>query len=337
MLNHAFPVFTLRNPKHFKETDRAQHQIQSGAIFEDFWRISNPPHELFVQGDPEALKLLSKLPQFGFSIVGTRYPIAATVQKVYEAIELLKLSKLIIISGLARGIDSAAHLAALDSKLPTIAVLACGIDVQYPKCNIQLRDRILREGGLVITEFPERSEPRKFNFLRRNRLIAGWGSATWVVEAKTQSGALNTARWAREQDKVCYATPCFPGSSFLSGNQKLIDDYQALPFWGPHCLGSVWIELSCLKNEKRTTCPSLHPNQSERIVANCPFEKLLLNWISEVNIQCFGADLHLLQNKARKMGWNGQEFFARLMNLMEMKQVVERNGLFYLGPHKGPV
>ena len=78
----------------------------------------------------------------------------------------------------------------------------------------------------------------------RNRLIAGWAKAVWVVEASCRSGALSTARWAREQDRDCYATPCFPGDLALEGNQKLIDRHHAIPFWRAHSLGQTWLELA---------------------------------------------------------------------------------------------
>ena len=210
----------------------------------ELWSIAAPPQKLYVQGKKSALKLLSHLPERGLAIVGTREPQERT--KTFLKTEVLKLSSssLIILSGLARGIDAVAHEAALDAGLPTIAVIAAGLTLSYPKETLELRKRIVDTGGLIISEYPLGTAARKENFLQRNRIIAGWSKATWVVEANQRSGSLNTARWARENHRTCLTLPCFPGNPLLMGNQTLLDRDHALAYWGTHSLGAIWLDLA---------------------------------------------------------------------------------------------
>ncbi len=187
------------------------------------WNVPGPPSEIYVQGLPKAFELLKTLPTHGLAIVGTRRPQTRSIRHLHTVIQDLKGSPLIIVSGFAKGIDQHAHQYALDAGLPTIAVLAHGFDHCYPAEHLSLGQEILKAGGLLMTEFPPDEAPISKHFLRRNRLIAGWTQATWVVEASYRSGALNTARWARDQEKTCLTTPCFPGDVAFAGNQILLE------------------------------------------------------------------------------------------------------------------
>ena len=126
-----------------------------------------------------------------------------------------------IVSGLARGIDTAAHEAALERG--TIAILATGIDVVYPPENARLQDSIGR-GGLLITEMPPGSAPREASFPRRNRIISGVSRAVIVVEAALRSGSLITARLANEQGREVFAVPGSPLDPRAEGTNRLISD-----------------------------------------------------------------------------------------------------------------
>ena len=128
-----------------------------------------------------------------------------------------------VVSGLARGIDTAAHEGALQGRGRTVAVLGSGLDRMYPKENAGLADRIASTGA-VVSEFPLGTPPRPEHFPRRNRVIAGWAQATVVVEAAARSGALNTARYAAEEGRDVLAVPGHPSQTASAGTNQLIRD-----------------------------------------------------------------------------------------------------------------
>lgn len=128
-----------------------------------------------------------------------------------------------VVSGLARGIDTAAHLGALDAQGRTVAVLGSGIDCLYPPENRRLAERVAERGAL-ISEFPLGTSPYPGNFPRRNRVIAGWGRAVVVVEAAARSGALGTARAALEEGREVLAVPGHPSRPGSAGTNQLIRD-----------------------------------------------------------------------------------------------------------------
>ena len=135
-----------------------------------------------------------------------------------------------VVSGMALGIDAAAHTGALDAGGSTVAVLGCGIDVCYPSRHAELRARIIARGCL-ITEEPAGTPPFKHNFPRRNRIIAALAQAVVVVEATERSGALSTARWAADLGREVLAVPGSIRSRQSSGTNLLIRD-GARPFLG---------------------------------------------------------------------------------------------------------
>jgi DNA processing protein len=135
-----------------------------------------------------------------------------------------------VISGMALGIDAAAHRGALRAGGTTVAVLGCGIDVCYPTRHAELRSQIIAAGSL-ITEEPEGTPPFKHNFPKRNRIIAALASAVVVVEATERSGALSTARWAADLGREVLAVPGSIRSRQSSGTNLLIRD-GVRPFLG---------------------------------------------------------------------------------------------------------
>jgi DNA processing protein len=135
-----------------------------------------------------------------------------------------------VVSGMALGIDAAAHEGALDAGGSTVAVLGCGIDVCYPRRHVALRSRIA-ESGSVITEEPAGTPPLQYNFPKRNRIIAALAHAVVVVEATERSGALSTARWAADLGREVLAVPGSIRARQSSGTNLLIRD-GARPFLG---------------------------------------------------------------------------------------------------------
>ncbi len=172
--------------------------------------IVDPPLALHVRGDR------SLLARNAIAIVGSRRasPYAVNAAK-HLAASLASEATLVVVSGLARGVDTAAHEAALDAHGTTIAVLGTGIDVVYPKSNRALFRRIENE-GLIVSEFPPGTPPLAQNFPIRNRIISGLSLGTVIVEATGRSGSLITARTAAEQGREVFAVP---GSIFSKGTE----------------------------------------------------------------------------------------------------------------------
>jgi DNA processing protein len=171
--------------------------------------IVDPPLALFYRGD------VSLLRRPGLAIVGSRRASTYAVNVAEHLARQLAPIGLTIVSGLALGVDCAAHTAALDSGGTTIAVLGTGIDVIYPRANRRLFKRIA-EHGLIVTGFPPGSPPRPEHFPIRNRIISGLAHGTVIVEATARSGSLITARMAAEQGREVFAVP---GSIFSPGSE----------------------------------------------------------------------------------------------------------------------
>jgi DNA processing protein len=163
-------------------------------------QIPDPPPVLFLQGDPRTLATRQ------LAIVGSRNPSPSGAQTAAEFARHLAHIGLTITSGLAVGIDAAAHRGALTADGLTIAVTGTGLDQVYPARHRTLADEIAARGALV-SEFPPGTPPRPENFPRRNRLISALSLGTLVVEAAVQSGSLITARLAAEQGREVFAIP----------------------------------------------------------------------------------------------------------------------------------
>ncbi|MEI8360832.1 MAG: DNA-processing protein DprA [bacterium] len=165
-------------------------------------QIFNPPFILYYRGK-------FPLKEQSLAVVGTRKHSPYGVQLVNHLIPPLVSSGLTITSGLALGIDSLIHNATLEAGGRTIGVLGSGIDRSsiYPRHNQQLADKIINNGGAIISEYPPKTEPLKYHFPMRNRIISGLSFGTLVIEAALDSGSLITARTALEQNREVFAVP----------------------------------------------------------------------------------------------------------------------------------
>jgi DNA processing protein len=199
-------------------------------------RIFEPPPHLWVRGS-----LVPGEGERAVAIVGSRVatPLGLAFTRMLAAD--LAASGLTIVSGLARGIDTAAHQGALEAAGRTVAVLGCGIDAIYPPENAALA-RAICERGAVVSEFPPGTGPWKQNFPRRNRTIAGWCRATIVVEAGERSGSLHTARTALEEGREVMAVPGHPSLPGSAGTNGLLRDGAALVRSGEDVLDELGIE-----------------------------------------------------------------------------------------------
>jgi len=157
------------------------------------------------------------------AVVGTRRATAYGRQVTEEIVADLVQSKITIVSGLARGIDSVAHNSALEAGGRSLAVFACGLDLVYPAENTDLARRIMQQGAL-ISEYPLGTRPRAENFPRRNRIMSGMSLGVLVTEAGETSGAMITARMALEQNREVFAIPGSILSPASSGSNYLIQE-----------------------------------------------------------------------------------------------------------------
>lgn len=179
--------------------------------------LADPPSGLFLHGDPELLQL----PQL--AMVGSRHPSRGGEQTALAFAEALAAAGLVISSGLAAGIDAAAHRGALQAGGLTIAVAGTGLDRVYPASNRVLAHEIAAQ-GLLVSEFPLGTPPKAGNFPRRNRILAGLALGTLVVEAALKSGSLITARLAAESGREVFAIPGSIHNPLARGCHRLIRD-----------------------------------------------------------------------------------------------------------------
>src|SRR6266699_2691063 len=164
-------------------------------------QIYDPPLVLYVRGNVAALS------QPGIAVIGTRHPTPYGIGMAERLACDLATRSFVIFSGLARGVDTAAHRGAVSSKGKTVAVFGTGVDVVYPKENSRLADQILSLGGALISEFPLSTFAAPQNFPIRNRIISGISFGVLVVEAAEYSGTRITARCALEQSRDVFAVP----------------------------------------------------------------------------------------------------------------------------------
>lgn len=188
-------------------------------------QIGEPPLVLYIRGHGE---LLSK---HAVAIVGTRRPTAYGTSVTLRLASDLAQRGLVVVSGLARGIDSAAHRGALEGGGKTVAVLGTGADVIYPRENKKLAEKIV-ESGAVISEFPLGTSPSPQNFPIRNRIISGLSLGAVIIEAAEYSGSLITSRLALEQDREVFALPgnitsaqSFGPNHLIKQGAKLVDSW----------------------------------------------------------------------------------------------------------------
>lgn len=201
--------------------------------------IHDPPLCLYIRGREGVLKRLEQ----SVAMVGSRHTTAYGVSMAENLATAAALAGWAVVSGLARGIDTAAHQAVVNVHGCTVAVLGSGMAHIYPQDNVHLARRIVEEGGALVTEFPMRYPPDKRGFPMRNRIIAGMTLGTLVVEAGVQSGSLITANQALEQGRLVAAVPgrvdnpqsrgCHAlirdGARLVESFADILDELQALP------------------------------------------------------------------------------------------------------------
>lgn len=234
-------------------------------------RITDPPLALFCEGEVEMLQRPM------IAVVGSRLATPYAINAAGAIAAGLARCGIVVVSGMARGVDRAAHEAALGRSGPTLAVLGTGLDVSYPREHVRLRERIARE-GLLLSELPLGTPPRKEHFPVRNRIIAGLARGVVVVAAGPRSGSLITARLASEEGREVFAVPGPIFDEGTEGGHRLIQAGAKLL----HDLADIFEEL-----------PDLAPVDAPA-ASPVPRESALMRHLSKVE----GIHLELLAQRA---------------------------------------
>ena len=267
--------------------------------------IYDPPIVLFVKGSVEVLA------QPGIAMVVTRHPTPYGSGMAERLSTDLAARGLVIISGLARGIDTSSHRGAVAAKGKTVAVLGTGIDVMYPKENSRLAEQIVVLGGALISEFPVGTHPAPQNFPIRNRIISGMSAGVLVVEAAEYSGTRITSRLALEQNRDVYAVPGNVTNKNSWGPNTLIKQGAKLvATWE-----DVWEELPA---DVQAALSAMQPNESaEPETASLfpdevtsPHEKKILKLLKADESTHIDQLVELLENEI-----SASEIFAALFEL----------------------
>ena len=183
-----------------------KHEIKMITIFDEKYpqnlrNIYDPPVVLYIRGNENIIN------EFSIAIIGSRvcsnYGIQVAKQFAYN----LSKYNINIVSGLAKGIDTYAHVGTIQAKKTTIAVIGSGLDIIYPEENKKLYEEIIKNNGAIISEYIVGTKPEKLNFPERNRIISGLSKGILVVEANKKSGTFITVDFALEQGKNIYAIP----------------------------------------------------------------------------------------------------------------------------------
>ncbi|MEI7643228.1 MAG: DNA-processing protein DprA [Chloroflexales bacterium] len=207
------------------------------------------PPLIYIRGD------LTPADDWAVAVVGTRTPTSYGREAAQRLSYDLACGGVTVVSGLALGIDSVAHTAALEAGGRTIAVLGCGVDLPYPERNRGLAERIIAQGALV-SDYPLGTRPVAANFPPRNRLISGLSLGTLVVEAGEKSGALITVDFALEQGRDIFAVPGHIFSRQSAGTHRLLRDGAGLATCAGDILEGLNLNAAGVQREARAELPS---------------------------------------------------------------------------------
>ena len=208
------------------------------------------PKRLFCKGT------LPTTDKIGIAMVGTRRPSASAEELCKRLVASLQNTNAVVISGLAQGIDSYCHRAALDAGIPTIAVLAQGLNAKIEGERATIAERILQSGGALLSEYEGDTPAYKGNFIARNRIISGLCQTTLVIQSRQKGGALLTAQFCQDEGKPLLAIPGNFDCELYSGTNALLDSGRAKAVFVPESLRSVAgiPQLDGAKMEQLTSC-----------------------------------------------------------------------------------
>lgn len=255
---------------------------------------------------PKALYYIGSLPVTrlpSVAIVGTRKPSTYGNEVAHQLAFELARQGVVIISGLALGIDSIAHRGALEAGGTTIAVLANSVDTIYPRSHADLAAAIISGSGAILSEYEPPTEPRGYRFLERNRIVSGLADAVVVVEAAARSGTLNTAAHALEQGRELFVVPGNITSPLSAGCNSLLKQ-------GAH-------PVTCAQDILEIIAPRLIPTQTSLALGDTPLETTIISLI-----QAGERDGDTLQQKSAATAAD----FSHAMTMLEINGTIRALG-----------
>lgn len=263
-------------------------------------KIYDPPIALYVLGE------ITEQDYYSLAVVGTRVPTNYGKMMTEKLVTDISEKGLTVVSGLARGIDTTAHTAALKAGGRTIAVLGCGVDKHYPPENRKFYEEIPRQGA-VISEYELGTQPDAVNFPRRNRIISGLSLGTLVIETKENGGAMQTANFALEQNREIFALPGNVNVFQSEGTNRLIKESKAKLV---QTADDIFEELS----------QKIHPllNKESRVKP-----KADLNMFQEKILAALGTEQMHIDLIAKKTGISTPDCLFHLLSL-EMEGIVKQ-------------
>ena len=264
----------------------------------DLPHIPDPPKKLFMRG-----KLPTKRVKT-VAIVGTRKPSAYGREIATKIASECAKNGIVVVSGLALGIDSIAHRAAINSGGKTIAILANGVDKIYPRSHEDLGQRILQTNGAILSEYPNNTPARPWQFLARNRIVSGLADAVVIIEAASRSGTLSTANHALDQGKEIFAVPGNITSPLSAGCNQLIKN-------GANPLTSVEDLLDFL-------IPDRFEKQTQLFKGDTREENVILEFLSKNGTT--SSDTIIKQTRLSASEFN------QAITMLELKGLVLNNG-----------
>lgn len=280
--------------------------------------IPRPPPLLFVRGDPTCLSL----PQL--AVVGSRNPSGGGSENAERFAHYMAERGFAITSGLAIGIDAAAHRGALRAGGKTIAVMGTGIDLIYPSRHRQLAQDIIDSGGALVSEFPLGTSSHASNFPQRNRIISGLSGGTLVVEAAVKSGSLITASYALQHDREVFAIPGSIHNPLARGCHQLIRQGATLV----ETAQDIVDQLAGLLSYKRQEIKSAKILQPELFDEPTGNDESSLSTDEQILLQALGYDPLPMDVLAERTGLDIGNLSAQLIGL-EIKGLIQQTGACY--------
>lgn len=264
----------------------------------DLPHIPDPPKKLFIRGQLPEKRVKTA------AIVGTRKPSAYGREIATKIASECAKNGIVVVSGLALGIDSIAHRAVIDSGGKTIAVLANGVDKIYPRSHEDLGQKILQTNGAILSEYPNNTPARPWQFLARNRIVSGLADAVVIIEAASRSGTLSTANHALDQGKEIFAVPGNITSPLSAGCNQLIKN-------GANPLTSVEDLLDFL-------IPDRFEKQTQLFKGDTREENVILEFLSKNGTT--SSDTIIKQTKLSASEFN------QAITMLELKGLALNNG-----------
>ncbi len=268
-------------------------------------QIYDPPFILYYRGDLEALN------GFSLAVVGARKYSPYGAQVTEKLTKELAYNHLTIVSGLALGIDTLAHSAAIEAGGKTIAVLGSGLDQQniYPSQNRYLADKIQAHGGLILSEYPIGTMPLKHHFPQRNRIISGLSKATLVIEAAEKSGALITAFHALDQNREVFSVPGNIYSNSSEGTNRLITMGAKLVTGAKDIIESLNLSEAAAYIENKKIIPET--NEEKLILTKLSYEPIHvdeLKQLTKLDTSIINSTLTIMEMKGMVKNLGGMQY-----------------------------